>query len=73
MYLYFVLLYELEHFGLLRQYFRPIGSWSAAHHSKIPEVHEHWKCYGARGQERDDKHCKDFENLEHKNLGDHEQ
>ena len=25
------------------------------------------------GPKQDDKHCKDFENLEHKNLGDHEQ
>ena len=29
MYLYFVLLSELEHFGLLSQYYRPLGSWSA--------------------------------------------
>ena len=27
--LYFVLLSELEHFGLLSQYYRPLGSWSA--------------------------------------------
>ena len=29
MYLYFVLLSELEHFGLLSQYFQPLGSWSS--------------------------------------------
>ena len=28
-YLYFVLLSELEHFGLLSQYYWPLGSWSA--------------------------------------------
>ena len=28
-YLYFVLLSELEHFGLLSQYYQPLGSWSA--------------------------------------------
>ena len=29
MYLYFVPLSELKHFGLLKQFYRPLGSWSA--------------------------------------------
>ena len=36
-YLYFVLLSELEHFGLLSQYYRPLGSWSIVSTQRFSE------------------------------------